>query len=87
MGKYISFGDNQYSTGSRLYIGHGIKLSSWRDRRCMVCGRFVSKKNTKNRCNNCFKKHIKKYKEEWDKKHKQYLKEYYKDYDKNRRKI
>jgi len=88
MGKYINFGDNQYSTGNRLFIGHNHKkLISWKDRKCINCGKFLTKHYTGLRCKKCGERHADKLEKEWRENHKEYLKEYYRDYDKNRRKI
>ena len=81
------FGDSYYSTGNRLYIGHGIKLLSWRDRKCIDCGKFLTKHYTGLRCKKCGQKHANKLEKEWRENHKEYLREYYRNYDIRRGKI
>ena len=74
------------SSGNRLFKRSNPKdiLISWIDKRCSVCGRFVSKRNSHKRCNNCFKE----YRKEQDKKYfkanflkkREYIREYMRRY-------
>jgi hypothetical protein len=42
-----------------------VELISWIDKRCEVCGKFVSRFNTKSRCERCSKKHHVEYTREY----------------------
>ena len=89
------FGNGLISTGNRLYKIKDYNrhsnnrktkwiLISWRDKRCIDCGRFIKKTARRgNRCELCSKKHQKIIKDEWRQNNKEYFINYYKN---NRRK-
>ena len=58
-------GNCYISTGNRLFKSYKknnrryYRLISWNDKHCIICGRFIFKHNTSNRCYDCYRKNRK----------------------------
>ena len=63
MGKNKQLGDGIFSTGNRTFKRHFInkkwtsELICWIQKKCIDCGKFLSKHNYYNRCSRCSKNH------------------------------
>ena len=78
----IRLGHGYISSGNRLLREVNKEkryvLISWQDKKCIYCGKFISKKNSGNTCKKCYKKLFKIYLKAYDFLRRRGLLKYYK---------